>query len=555
MPSPIRHSSVEDYSHLQSASAGQRFTAFTVDSFLSGGLQALAAALLPGENPLTPLLVLWAPVLYFVLTQFHFGATLGKRLIGLRVVSTRGTSAPSFFSLLGRETVGRLLALLPLGYGYLRIFGDPDKRGWHDTLFGTRVASLGPVPAFSWARLFKHLFASTAAVALLVGAVAYYGTHSGVRLKLIEKGFEKAGFILEGLEGSEREGYRAKRFAGAYGPLELDLQGIYFKPGPGSGKNSTDVESLHVTSGTLTVKMPDEVREARPAEGSKPPLLIELWAGRKQLGVLAKQMFLRPQGENVRISEFVIRGLRIAYSPTEEPIRVERLVLKNFDSDHEAVRVERIFLESDILLADVAGLAFGADRLSMTSPASFTFQKKYSSSMKSPVDVQLKYEVMGGRESLTSWSFGKTLYVASDPQGIRVQAQGFQPQNFFSTPVPFSNVNLRLQAVEFMKLAAPEIAQGHFFYRKKLFTLLPMTTKNLIAAHPSATGAFHLYPLPPLQAAVSNRWFLLVQDKAPPAPLNELLTRLHGADADIGDASFLLGPDSPELRQPASTGK
>ncbi len=77
------------------------------------------------------------PPLYAVLFHWLWGQTMGKMLVGARVVSAEGGP----LSL--RRAVGRalawLLAALPLGAGLLVAGLRRDRRGLHDLLAGTRV--------------------------------------------------------------------------------------------------------------------------------------------------------------------------------------------------------------------------------------------------------------------------------------------------------------------------------------------------------------------------------------------------------------------------------
>ncbi len=75
---------------------------------------------------------------YFVLlTWFCGGATLGKRVMRLRVVRADGEPM-RFLDVLYRETVGRFLSGI-FCIGYLMVLADKDHRAFHDWLCGTAV--------------------------------------------------------------------------------------------------------------------------------------------------------------------------------------------------------------------------------------------------------------------------------------------------------------------------------------------------------------------------------------------------------------------------------
>jgi uncharacterized RDD family membrane protein YckC len=76
------------------------------------------------------------PLLYATLFHWLWGQTMGKMLVGVRVVAVDGGPL-SFRRALGR-TLAWVLAALPMGAG-LALAALPDKRGLHDRLAGTRV--------------------------------------------------------------------------------------------------------------------------------------------------------------------------------------------------------------------------------------------------------------------------------------------------------------------------------------------------------------------------------------------------------------------------------
>ena len=77
------------------------------------------------------------PAAYFVLGHGTAGQTVGKRLLGARVVDEGGAPI-GYVRALGR-CVATLLAALPLGIGLVVAGCAADRRGLHDFLAGTRV--------------------------------------------------------------------------------------------------------------------------------------------------------------------------------------------------------------------------------------------------------------------------------------------------------------------------------------------------------------------------------------------------------------------------------
>jgi uncharacterized RDD family membrane protein YckC len=83
-------------------------------------------------------------VLAIVLTVLYYtiltarGATIGKKVFGMRVVTADGQNIGFGRSLL-RHTVGYFVSGLFFGLGFLWIGFDPHKQGWHDKIAGTYV--------------------------------------------------------------------------------------------------------------------------------------------------------------------------------------------------------------------------------------------------------------------------------------------------------------------------------------------------------------------------------------------------------------------------------
>lgn len=75
---------------------------------------------------------------YFVLLTYYSGATIGKKLLHLRVVSKEDRKL-TFFEVAFRETIGRFLSALIINVGYFMIGVHKEKLGLHDMLSDTEV--------------------------------------------------------------------------------------------------------------------------------------------------------------------------------------------------------------------------------------------------------------------------------------------------------------------------------------------------------------------------------------------------------------------------------
>ena len=83
------------------------------------------------------LLVAIIQVLYYTIMTAR-GATVGKKVFGMRVVTADGQKIGFGRSLL-RHTVGYFVSGIVFGLGFIWIGFDPHKQGWHDKIAGTYV--------------------------------------------------------------------------------------------------------------------------------------------------------------------------------------------------------------------------------------------------------------------------------------------------------------------------------------------------------------------------------------------------------------------------------
>ena len=137
-----------------------RAAAFVLDLAVVGAAGALSlwlarlaatvllARLRPGPELYTlggPTALLLLAVAYNVGAWTLFGATLGKALLGLRVVGPDGKPPRIGRALL--RCAGYWLSAVPFMLGFLAILVDPQRRAWHDRLAKTSVVRATTVAA------------------------------------------------------------------------------------------------------------------------------------------------------------------------------------------------------------------------------------------------------------------------------------------------------------------------------------------------------------------------------------------------------------------------
>ncbi len=77
-------------------------------------------------------------VSYFILFTYYSGATLGKKAMNIKVVSSKEDKL-TWLQVIYRETIGRFLSGFIMELGYLLVLVDNQKQGLHDKLADTQV--------------------------------------------------------------------------------------------------------------------------------------------------------------------------------------------------------------------------------------------------------------------------------------------------------------------------------------------------------------------------------------------------------------------------------
>ena len=112
-----------------------RLAAVLIDSILVLILVALLSRIFGGPGIFIAYVF---GLLYYVLLTTLQGQTLGKMLLGIQVVDSRG-NIPRIGTVLLREVVGKFISGLLFNLGYIWVAWDREKRAWHDHIAGTFV--------------------------------------------------------------------------------------------------------------------------------------------------------------------------------------------------------------------------------------------------------------------------------------------------------------------------------------------------------------------------------------------------------------------------------
>lgn len=101
------------------ASPGQRIGAYLIDTLLTIVTIGIYA-------------IVW-------LIMAHTGSSVGKRMVGIKVVKADGGQPGCITGVLLREIIGKLISSFIFMLGYIWIILDDKRQGWHDKIAETYV--------------------------------------------------------------------------------------------------------------------------------------------------------------------------------------------------------------------------------------------------------------------------------------------------------------------------------------------------------------------------------------------------------------------------------
>jgi uncharacterized RDD family membrane protein YckC len=132
------------------ADPGSRLVAYIIDILINTGLviaMAVATALFVATVPIFAILPILAiiiiPLIYFPYYWQKSGQTPGMKMMGVKVVRDRDGGPVSWGSAILR-LIGYWVSGAVFYLGYIWIFIDKRKRGWHDLIAGTVVIKAKP---------------------------------------------------------------------------------------------------------------------------------------------------------------------------------------------------------------------------------------------------------------------------------------------------------------------------------------------------------------------------------------------------------------------------
>jgi uncharacterized RDD family membrane protein YckC len=121
------------------AGFGPRFLAWVIDGLVLTSLSIALGLAVGGFESVA--LAIGLGMVYTVGLWWATGATLGKAVMGLKVIAANGYESIDGGTAVLRY-VGYIVSMLPCYLGFLWVAVDPQKQAWHDKIAKTRVVRI-----------------------------------------------------------------------------------------------------------------------------------------------------------------------------------------------------------------------------------------------------------------------------------------------------------------------------------------------------------------------------------------------------------------------------
>ncbi len=116
----------------------RRFVASFLDGLILVVIGTILGAVLSDNSNADTGFILLLGILYYTYFEGSSGQTLGKKALGIRVVSLNGGGSIGFGRAFIRY-IGRIVSTIPIFLGYFWMLWDKEKQTWHDKFAGSVV--------------------------------------------------------------------------------------------------------------------------------------------------------------------------------------------------------------------------------------------------------------------------------------------------------------------------------------------------------------------------------------------------------------------------------
>lgn len=373
-------------------------------------------------------------IFYFLVCHYLWGQTLGKKMIGIRLISIRAQSL-TLWRLILRETFGRFFCLGSLFIGYARIVFFKDRRGLHDFFSGSAVVS-----DEKFRTSFAHFLAIVFTVVLTFSFSTYYLLFKTTFIaKVGLHVLQSQGIKVSSLSGNLAEGWSVDSFAGGNKFMSYSAKGIHFAHSP-SGfyrRGTWHVQQLSVKE--LQIKI-------------SPNVFNFSYFQRKPASV----SFNAPSARDLQFAFFNIKGL------------VDHLKIGNLSiSDGEKFNMQLSDLAVGALSYENGTVSVSSFKTSEKSEAKVDVSYLVYKPLEKVLQLKMKVSAPKKVYSLLK----KDLQMSLSWQGSLVQPERFKLMTFDN------RLNLDYYSGELL-VTASELTPAHYFKASDTFHKISAKLKN-----------------------------------------------------------------------------
>lgn len=462
---------------LPKASNSARIGAYVIDISLNGIFEAGLSSLGIGSGTNG-----FFFIAYLVLCHGLSGQTLGKKLCGIKVISTEQRPL-SLRQLLLRETIYRILSFLTI-IGILRAFFVRDGATLHDYLAKTTVVSVhaGQRDEMSLGARLALTFGSIAAI--VIGAL-YIMLYTSFPLRSYASQMRLAGIEVEGISGSIMRGMSIERLAYSDKKGRLQLEALNFSMDVAAAwkGESFRIRNLSIAKGNMEVFSSAVAPLATPlatplgkdqlerTKNQRPNSLVDSDATTADENPEQRRNFQSIEVDQIDISDFAV-----VIKDREKTLHLDRFFISSFVFSKDGLSISRVYIKSPSLLLDMPDIVFKDKQLSLGNSRFVVSRELFPDILRKDFDLNGSMDLNLEKKEISSIhieAFERRVQLSTESlrtamgSSLAVQVYGFTPGTYFEYASPISNISLKgsLDLKSFM----PRIESASFNVHSVLF--------------------------------------------------------------------------------------
>ena len=441
------------------ASHDKRFAAHLIDTAVCTVLSKLASILILRMGVPFDFSVLFF-IIYYVAAVVVWGATPGKKIMGLRIIQDGLDERPSFLKVLGRETIGKLLSFFLFSLGFLLILIDKRHQGLHDKLFQTQVVSDYPQDRGAF---FKLVGQSVSISAVGLCLVYYVFMYTSYPLRKLSEELSVQGLVLENIQGNLKNGFQIEKVSFSDHELDLTFENVVFQ--------YEDFWSFQGAGGIHIHQLSASRADVKIKSGpTRSPLAGK--AGDSQLPVAKSNNEKGRKSADIKVDRVDISNFQWTYVD-KKPFQVKRFVVSEMSIRDQIFKLGGIWIDSDLVQGNVDGFELnGESKEFSVANSRFLIRRGVNPElMVGDIDLaasgSLNFNSLKG--SALVKGFRESVSVQYKDGELQLRAKDFQPRWYLKNAPMIHAMNLEFKGSPFA-LLLPQI-EGNYKIGPTLFVL------------------------------------------------------------------------------------